>query len=121
MLYLAGALVAAYAFALAHPNPTQPLIGASGAIAAGMGAFAITHHGANIRIGYLRSACRWRAGQFWVPAWVAFPVWFAVQLAFALTGGDFTQVGYSAHVGGFVFGLAARPRCCASPASRSAI
>ena len=34
-------------------------------------------------------------------------MWFVVQLLFALQEGEFTQVGYSAHVGGFVFGLAA--------------
>lgn len=107
VLYLAGALAAAFAFSLAHPNSEQALVGASGAIAAGMGAFAITHHGANIRIGYLTFGMRLRVGSFWTPAWVAFPVWFVLQLAFALQEGDFTSVGYSAHVGGFVFGLAA--------------
>ena len=107
LLYCLGAIVAAYAFANAHPHSTQPLVGASGAIAAGMGAFAVTHYGASIRIGYLAFGMRWRAGSFWTPAWVAFPAWFVLQLAFALQEGDFTPVGYSAHVGGFVFGLAA--------------
>ena len=67
VLYLAGALAAVFAFSLAHPNSEQALIGASGAIAAGMGAFAITHHGANIRIGYLSWVMKLRAGSFWVP------------------------------------------------------
>ena len=106
-LYLLGAIVAAYAFSSAHPHSTEPLVGASGAIAAGMGAFAITHYGASIRIGYVAFGFRWRAGAFWVPAWVAFPAWFLVQLALAIQEGDLTPVGYSAHVGGFVFGLAA--------------
>jgi len=107
VLYLLGALAAVFAFSLAHPHSEQWLIGASGAIAAGMGAFAVTHHGANIRIGYLSFGMRLRAGSFWVRSWVAFPVWFVLQLAFALQEGDFSQVGYSAHVGGFVFGLGA--------------
>ena len=100
-------LAAAFAFSLAHPATEEGLIGASGAIAAGMGAFAITHHKANIRIGYLSFIMKLRAGSFWVPAWVAFPAWFVLQRAFALEEGKFTTVGYSAHVGGFVFGLAA--------------
>ena len=107
VLYLAGALAAAFAFRFAHPGSEQTLVGASGAIAAGMGAFAITHHGANIRIGYLSFGMRLRAGSFWVRSWVAFPAWFVLQLAFALQEGDFTNVGYSAHVGGFAFGLVA--------------
>lgn len=107
LLYCAGAIVAAYAFAHAHPNSSEPLVGASGAIAAGMGAFAVTHYGASIRIGYVAFGMRWRVGAFWVPAWVAFPAWFVLQLAFALQEGDFTPIGYSAHVGGFAFGLGA--------------
>lgn len=107
LLYAAGAIVAAYAFAQVHGHSPQPLVGASGAIAAGMGAFAITHYNASIRIGYLTFGMRFRAGSFWVPAWVAFPAWFLVQLALAIQEGDFTAVGYSAHVGGFAFGLGA--------------
>jgi membrane associated rhomboid family serine protease len=107
VLYLLGAIAAVGAFSFAHPGSEQLLVGASGAIAAGMGAFAVTHHGASIRIGYLSFGLRMRAGTFWTPAWVAFPTWFLLQLAFALQEGDFTHVGYSAHVGGFAFGALA--------------
>src|SRR5262249_49364054 len=43
LLYLVGGLVAAFAHVLLHPNSTVPMVGASGAIAAVMGAYVVCY------------------------------------------------------------------------------
>ncbi len=106
--YLAGALVAALAFRLLHPHGPA-LIGASGAIAAAMGAFTVVFAKTRIRFAYLFFffGLRPRYGTFSSPAWVALLFWFAEQLLMArIEAVASVGVAYSAHVGGFVMGLA---------------
>lgn len=48
-----------------------------------------------------------RTGTFYAPAWLVLPLWFVFQLAslsLEIAGSD--NVAYSAHAGGFAFGLA---------------
>lgn len=104
LLYLSGAAVAVAAYASQHPTTPMGLVGASGAIAAGMGAFAVTHHDASIRIFYFIAGTRVRTGTFWIRALYALPIWFALQVWLASRESDVTPVAYSAHVGGFMFG-----------------
>lgn len=106
VLYLGGAVASVSAYALYHPMTPMGLVGASGAIAAGMGAFAVTHYHASIRILYFIASTRIRTGTFWVKALYALPVWFLLQLWLASRESDITPVAYSAHVGGFLFGAA---------------
>lgn len=106
--YIGGGIIAALAFKLWHPDSTTPLVGASGAIAAAMGAFAVCSARTKIRFFYffwIFLKPRW--GTFQAPAWVALPLWFAEQaiMSFFETS-EGTDVAYSAHVGGFVFGVA---------------
>lgn len=104
--YLAGAVAAALAFRVVHPGDGRPLIGASGAIAAAMGAFTLCYARTEIRFFYawwLFLRPRW--GSFTAAAWVALPLWFGQQLVsafFEASAGS--AVAYSAHVGGFVMG-----------------
>ncbi|MFO0601807.1 MAG: rhomboid family intramembrane serine protease [Polyangiales bacterium] len=104
--YLAGAVVSALAFRAVHPGDGRPLVGASGAIAAAMGAFTLCYATTRIRFFYaywLFLRPRW--GSFTAAAWVALPLWFAQQLLsafFEASGGS--AVAYSAHVGGFAMG-----------------
>ncbi len=105
-LYLIGALAAVLAYSLAHPHTPLGMVGASGAIAAGMGAFAVTHGGASIRMAYFIASTRIRSGTFWIRALYALPIWFVLQLWLASRESDITPVAYSAHVGGFLFGAA---------------
>jgi membrane associated rhomboid family serine protease len=105
-LYLTGAFVAAFAYSLAHPHTPLGVVGASGAIAAGMGAFAVTHYDASIRMAYFIASTRIRSGTFWIRALYALPIWFALQLWLASRESDVTPVAYSAHVGGYLFGAA---------------
>jgi membrane associated rhomboid family serine protease len=104
LLYLAGAFASVAAYSFHHTVTPMGLVGASGAIAAAMGAFAVTHAHSSIRIAYLIWVMRIRSGTFWVRALYALPIWFMLQLWLAFRESDTTPVAYSAHVGGFVFG-----------------
>ena len=106
--YLLGGLVAMLAQVLANPHSTVPNLGASGAIAAVMGAFIVTYPTDRIKV--LLFLFIFVKVTF-IPAAVLIGFWFLSQLVHAgevahtQTGG----VAYLAHVGGFIFGtLAAR-------------
>jgi len=103
--YIAGGLVAAMAHIGSDPASTVPMIGASGAIAAVMGAFLVRYRHTKIRFFYMVGLF-WR-GTFSAAAWVMLPLWFAEQLFFGLLtqGTAGAGVAYWAHVGGFVFGV----------------
>ena len=101
--YLLGGLVAMLAQVLADPHSTVPNLGASGAIAAVMGAFMVTYPRDQIRslliiFIFVRVT--------FIPAALLIGFWFLTQLVHAgqiaqtQTGG----VAYLAHVGGFIFG-----------------
>jgi len=119
--YLLGGLAATLAQVAAGPHSTVPNLGASGAIAAVMGAFLITYPRDRIRtLLFIFVFVRVR----FIPAALLIGLWFLTQLlnagsvAKVQTGG----VAYMAHVGGFLFGaVAARlfedPRRLAGPAS----
>jgi len=109
VFYLAGGLVATLAQVMASPGSHVPNLGASGAIAAVMGAFLITFPKDRIRtvvfIGFFFTIA-------FIPALILVGFWFALQLLseigsiMARTSGG---VAYMAHIGGLIFGaLAAR-------------
>jgi len=103
VFYLLGGLLAMGAQIAADPHSTVPNLGASGAIAAVMGAFLVT---------YPRDRIRSLLFIFifvhvtYIPAGLLIGFWFLTQLfhagavAHTQTGG----VAYLAHVGGFIFG-----------------
>jgi len=103
VFYLAGGLVAMLAQVAVSPSSTVPNLGASGAIAAVMGAFLVTYPGDQIRsiliiFVFVRITL--------IPAALLIGFWFLTQLfnvgsvAAVQTGG----VAYVAHVGGALFG-----------------
>jgi len=108
VFYLVGGLVAMLAQVAADPHSTVPNLGASGAIAAVMGAFIVTYP--RDRIKSLLLIFIFVKVTF-IPAALLIGFWFLIQLVHAgavahvQTGG----VAYLAHVGGFIFGsIAAR-------------
>lgn len=103
VFYIAGGLVAMLAQVLVVPHSAVPNLGASGAIAAVMGAFLVTYPGDQIRsiliiFIFVRITL--------VPAALLIGVWFLIQLfhvgsiAAVQTGG----VAYVAHVAGVIYG-----------------
>jgi membrane associated rhomboid family serine protease len=103
VFYLLGGLVAMLAQVLADPHSTVPNLGASGAIAAVMGAFLVTYPRDQIRtLLFIFVFARIR----FIPAALLIGFWFLTQLFHAgavaqvQTGG----VAYLAHIGGFIFG-----------------
>jgi membrane associated rhomboid family serine protease len=101
--YLLGGLAATAGQVIAAPDSTVPNLGASGAIAAVMGAFLVTFPRDEIRsLLFLFVFVR----VTYIPAALLVGVWFLTQLmslgsvAQQSTGG----VAYAAHVVGFIFG-----------------
>jgi len=103
VFYLIGGLIAMLAQVAASPHSTVPNLGASGAIAAVMGAFIVTYPRDQIKtvlfiLVFVRIT--------FIPAALLIGFWFLTQIVHAgtvaqvQTGG----VAYLAHIGGFVFG-----------------
>jgi membrane associated rhomboid family serine protease len=109
VFYLLGGLAATVAQVAIDPASTVPNLGASGAIAAVMGAFIITYPRDRIRTVLLLG---WFSQVTFVPAIVLVGLWFLTQVFSEVGALVQTQTGgvaYMAHVGGFAFGaIAAR-------------
>ncbi len=104
--YIAGGFVASGTHTLANMGSDIPTIGASGAVAAVMGAFLIRYWKTKIRFFYFFwTFVYFLRGTFKVPAYVVLPFWFLKELFWG-TSGVVTGVAHWAHIGGFVFGLA---------------
>ena len=103
IFYLAGGLVAMLAQIAAVPHSTVPNLGASGAIAAVMGAFMVTYPRDQIKsVLFIFVFARIT----FVPAALLIGFWFVTQLLHAGSVADVQTggVAYLAHVGGFIFG-----------------
>lgn len=105
VFYLLGGIVAFAAQIAAMTNSAVPSLGASGAIAAVMGAFLITYPRDRIRTLLFLG---WFVTVTVIPAALLIGIWFLLQLfseagsvVQAQQGGG---VAYMAHVGGFIFG-----------------
>lgn len=106
--YLVSGILATLTFWATDPQGTMPVIGASGAVAAVLGAYAITFPKALVR-----------TLVFFViitvvdlPALVVLGVWFVLQLVSGLLGFwgvALEPVAFWAHIGGFVAGLLLMP------------
>jgi membrane associated rhomboid family serine protease len=104
IFYLLGGLAATLAQAAIDPTSTIPNLGASGAIAAVMGAFLITYPRDEIRTVLILG---WFVRITLVPAILLVGIWFLTQVfseVGAVTTMDTGGVAYMAHVGGFLFG-----------------
>jgi len=103
--YLAGGVAAMLAQIAAAPGSTVPCLGASGAIAAVMGAFLITYPRDKIRT---LLVIGWFIRITFIPAALLIGFWFVVQLLSfgAVANVQSGGVAYLAHIGGMVFGAA---------------
>ncbi len=93
LFYILGGIAATLAFVFLNPESTVPLVGASGAIAAVLGAYAVLYptHRVVTLLGWILLP---------IPAGIFLGLWFILQ--FGLAGGN---IAWEAHVGGFLFGL----------------
>ena len=107
VFYVLTGLLAALAHVLSDPGSMIPMVGASGAISAIMGAYLVLYPRARvftlfILIIFVRVIP--------LPAWVILGYWMLIQVAssaFSPQGAG--GVAYAAHIGGFVAGLALIP------------
>jgi len=104
--YVLGGIVAMLAQIAASPHSTIPNLGASGGIAAVMGAFLITYPRDRIKSVLFIG---WYARITFIPAALLIGLWFVIQLfsAGAVASGvegDTDGVAYLAHIGGMAFG-----------------
>jgi hypothetical protein len=107
LFYLAGGVFANLVHVMAGPRSVIPTLGASGAIAAVMGAYFVMYPRARIR------SLVWLG--FWlttasIPAVVYLAVWFGLQLLMGMSAPADPQQGgvaWWAHTGGFAFGAGA--------------
>ncbi len=103
LFYIAGGVVAALTQVLINPSSKVPIIGASGAIAAVMGAYFYL---------FPRSKIKTLVYVFFFITFVEIPapffllLWFLMQLIPGLTPSGSSQgVAFWAHIGGFIFGF----------------
>ena len=100
--YLAGGLAATLAQVAAVPSSTVPMLGASGAIAAVMGAFIVTYPRDRIRSLLVIFVF---VSVTYIPAVLLIGIWFLMQfLSLGAITPEAGGVAYAAHVGGFIFG-----------------
>lgn len=109
LFYLLGGIAAVGAQVLVDPGSTVPTVGASGAIAGVLGGYLLLYPRARVLTAIFVVVFFTFVE---IPAWIMLGVWFMLQFLPAL--GQFSAdtaggggVAYVAHVGGFVFGLAA--------------
>ena len=108
LFYLLGGVAAAATQVAVSPDSTVPLVGASGAIAAVLGGYALLYPHARV----LTLFFAFFIFILEIPAMILLGIWILLQFLPAvgqlatpeLAGGG---VAYFAHIGGFLFGLAA--------------
>ena len=106
-LYLAGGIAAAAGHVIAEPTSDLPMVGASGAISAVLGAYLVLFPRARIQslvfLGFFYELIA-------VPAVLVLGFWFVLQLidgfaSLGLTAGAGAGIAFWAHIGGFVAGM----------------
>jgi membrane associated rhomboid family serine protease len=105
VFYLTGGLVASLAHILTNPNSQLPTVGASGAIAAVLGAYLVLYPQSRVMtiipLGFIMRMTL-------VPAAIVLGFWFVMQLfsgVLSLGGPDVGGTAFWAHIGGFIMGV----------------
>ena len=105
LFYLLGGIAATLAHIAIDPYSTIPVLGASGAISAVMGAYLVMYPKSRIKVFLFMLIII----PFRVPAILFLGLWFYMQMTSGLGSlvVDGAGVAWWAHIGGFLFGLAA--------------
>ncbi len=118
VFYLAGGVAAGLAYTLLQPGSTIPLVGASGGVAAVLGAYLVLHPRARVLtfvpfplylVALILPGVRIR---LWLlvfaivklPAWLLLGGWLVFQFV-GIGDPDGANVAYEAHIAGFVAGI----------------
>lgn len=102
IFYLAGGIAASILHALFYMHSDIPSIGASGAISAVMGAYLFFFPKIKLKL-----FCIFRVVS--IPVYLYLGIWFVFQLLYSiltLSNLAISNVGWFAHIGGFIFGMA---------------
>ena len=99
-LYIFGGLAAAGLFGLIYIHSTVPVVGASGAIAGLMGAFAVLFGRKKVKIFY---SLGFYFNYLKIPGIILLPIWIGNEF-FQLFFGSARHVAYVAHIGGLMGG-----------------
>jgi membrane associated rhomboid family serine protease len=114
--YLIAGVVALQFHAWTNPGSITPTIGASGAVAALMGAFLVRFPKMKIEMAWiwwfsitklLRTGNPFRMFQFQASAYWLLPLWLLAEIFYGSLSGSSSGVAHWAHVGGFLFGAVA--------------
>jgi len=102
VFYLVSGAAALQFYAWTNPGSIIPCVGASGAVAALMGAFLVRFPKMKIEMlwifGFFRTY-RFRAAAYWL-----LPLWALMEVFYGSLFGKMSGVAHWAHVGGFAFG-----------------
>jgi membrane associated rhomboid family serine protease len=109
LFYLAAGVFAALLYMAMTPEKFShiPTIGASGAIAGVLGAYAVLFPRSKITFKYFFFFLFFRAGEFEIYAVLWLGLWFLQQAGYSLlaaSGNSAGSVAFAAHFGGFIFG-----------------
>ena len=98
LFYFAAGTIGALAQVFAMPESTVPMIGASGAVAGALGAYAVLFPRARVHT-FVAIPLLWHFRD--VQAWIFLGIWFLMQFLLPTGSG----VAWMAHVGGFLAGV----------------
>jgi membrane associated rhomboid family serine protease len=104
LFYLLSGVAALQFYAWSNPGSITPTLGASGAVAALMGAFLVRFPKMKIEMAwlFLFRLRRFKAAAYWL-----LPLWLGVEIFYGSLFGSASGVAHWAHVGGFLFGALA--------------
>ena len=105
--YLLAGIVATQIYAWASPGSLGASFGASGAVAALMGAFLIRFPKLKIRLLWLFDFGLFGFWPLWVRAYWLLPLWAGMEIYYGKVFGQVDGIAHWAHVGGFMFGALA--------------
>ncbi len=105
--YLLAGIAATQLDAWANPGSVAPSYGASGAVAALMGAFLIRFPKLKIRVVWFFEFGLFGFWPLWVRAYWLLPLWLGMEFYYGKALGQNDGVAHWAHVGGFMFGALA--------------
>jgi membrane associated rhomboid family serine protease len=103
IFYLVAGAAALQFYGWCAPGSFMPLVGASGAVAALMGAFLVRFPKMKIEMALVALFVRYK---FKAEAYWLLPLWLLMEFFYGSVSGTSSPVAHWAHVGGFLFGMA---------------